>query len=232
MICVMRIAPLPLIIGLLPLLAVTLCLQLSQAEGFVPHCNPLLEGCTTISRAGRHGSAYHLFKMLMLPSAGLMLVFWPVAGAWLGHRARPVGGPAMTLLGLFAAAMLALYSAFLGTEGALFASYRRIGASSFLAGTFFCQLLFALSLQRRPAAAPALLRGLLLGLVGAQLMLGLVSLPFTLLAEPSIKDAAENIIEWWFALALIAFFFVCACLWRDERLDLRERIPGATNEDS
>ncbi len=218
MIWIMRIALLPLLIGLLPLLTVAACLQLSQAQGHVPDCNPLLEGCTTVSATGRHGDAYHLFKMLMLPTAGLLLVFWPLAGAWLRRQTLPIGGPAMTLLGLFAAAMLALYSAFLGTEGALFASYRRIGASSFLAATFFCQLLFALSLLRAPSAAPTGLRRLLLALVILQLLLGLASLPFTLLTQDPLKDRAENIIEWWFGLALILFFFACAWLWRRERL--------------
>ena len=63
---------LALAIGLLPIAIVHLCYAISVNAGHVPLCLPYLEGCTSISRAARHGMANHVFKAAMLPIAGLM----------------------------------------------------------------------------------------------------------------------------------------------------------------
>src|SRR6187551_3232532 len=46
--------PLPLLAGLLPLIATVVAYLMSIRLGLVPECNPFLEGCVSISRAARH----------------------------------------------------------------------------------------------------------------------------------------------------------------------------------
>lgn len=222
----MRIWPLPLLSGALPLLAVIACYWLSVIPGHIADCNPLLQGCTTISSTGRHGWAYFVFKAAVLPSTGLMLLFWPLAAHWLVQRSGPGWSMrVMAGLGMLSACMLALYTAFLGSEGPLFAIFRRLGASSFLGGTFFCQLLFVAALSRSAIQpAPRLLK-LMWGLVGLQFALGLGSLPVTALVEFDTRDKVENLVEWWFGLAMILFFIACAWLWRHERVLISDTCP-------
>lgn len=218
----MRIWPLALATGLLPAMGILLALTFSISEGWIAGCSPWLEGCTSVSRTGRHGSGFFVFKGMVLPAAGLLAMFWILAACWL-RSCAPVRRRSVICLGLLgpaSAVMLAWYASYLGSEGPNFALYRRIGASSFLAGNFFCQLIFASALD--PAQQePRQLIGLrvLRLLAGLQLMIGLASLPVTLWADPALKDVWENIFEWWFCSIQLAYFPVCAWLWRAQRLN-------------
>ena len=112
--------PLPLLAGLLPLVATVVAYTLSVRLGLVEACNPFIDGCVSISRAARHGLPNHLFRALLLPAAALQALCWLLCGAWL----RTLGAaPTRTLralpwIGPAAAVFLVLYGTFLGTEGA------------------------------------------------------------------------------------------------------------------
>ena len=94
----------PLAIALVMGVAVHLAWWLSLQGGHVEACNPYWDGCTSISRAARHGLGNHLFRLLMLPCAVLVAIHWWLASRWLEAR----GMPSRTLAGLGLACALAL----------------------------------------------------------------------------------------------------------------------------
>lgn len=210
--------------GLLPLLVGHAAYLISAFEGFVPWCLPYWDGCTSISRAARHGWANHLFKAGMLPLAGLMLVFWWLASAWaaaLGAARRP--RLAMLLLGATGALFLVLYATFLGVEGALYQWLRRYGITFHFAFTVLAQMLLLRLVQHAPQVSLALRRGLLL-LLAAMLLLGLASLPLQHLMGD--RDAWVNRLEWCFALLMIAVFPLVGWGWRRSGFVLSAQLQG------
>ena len=74
---------LPLAAGLLPAVAALTALGLSIELGLVPACNPLLDGCVSISRVGRHDLPNYIFRALVLPAAVLQGLTWMLCAAWL-----------------------------------------------------------------------------------------------------------------------------------------------------
>ncbi len=215
----MKISLLPFLAGALPLLGVTLAWVWSLTGGHVPDCNPFLHGCTTVSATGRNGIGFFLFKAFVLPAAALFGLFWYVAAGYLQlHGASRRLAITVTSAGAVSAMMLTLYASYLGSDGVDFARYRRLGASSFLATSFLCQLLFVIGLRQGPDRKSRPLACMRL-LVLFMLLCGLISLPITIWAEPEAKNAGENIIEWWFGLALLMFYPACAWLWHGQTLD-------------
>jgi len=153
--------PLPLAIALLFTAAAHLGLWLSVREGYIEPCLPVLDGCTSISRAGRHGLANAVFRLLVLPCALLVGLHWWLVARWLGPQAR-----AVAWLGVAAALALAVYATFLGTEGETYRFLRRYGVVCFFGFGYLAQLGFL-----RAARPPAPRRGLLRAMVAVSALM-------------------------------------------------------------
>lgn len=210
---------LPLAAGLLPALAVAVAFTLAVAQGQFPYCNPLLEGCVSISRAARHDLSNIVFRALLLPGATLQALVWLLTGPWL----RQLGSPRDRLLGLLpwvgvtAAVFLVLYGTFLGTEGPGYQWLRRYGVVVYFGFTCIAMLIAGGAAQAVTAATGALRHaGLLLyALCAALPLLGLINSTSPLyLTSPAAQDALGNVTEWWGALVFTVFFVVLALLWR------------------
>lgn len=159
---------------------------ISAQQGYVPWCWPYWDGCTSISRAARHGDANLLFKLVMLPVSGLI--------AWLWWRLRALSQTA-SVLGLIAAFALAVYVINLGLEGTFQQWLRRFGITFHFAFTVLGQLLITRQLRRRGDE-----RRLLLIFGGLLIGLGLASLPLQHWLPD--RDRAVNAIEWCYALLM------------------------------
>ncbi len=210
---------LPVAAGLLPALAAVVAFQLAVAQGQFPSCNPLIDGCVSISRAGRHDLPNILFRALLLPGATLQAVVWLMTGPWL----RRLGAPPDRLLrvlpwvGVTAAAFLVLYGTFLGTEGTGYRWMRRYGVVVYFGFTCIAMLIVGGATQRITAATGQLryAGAALYGLCAALPLLGLVNSTSPLyLHGATAQDALGNATEWWGALVFTVFFFVLAWLWR------------------
>jgi len=215
-----RIWLLPLIAGLLPAVAAGAAFWISVAHALVLPCNPFIDGCISISRAGRHGLANHVFRALVLPAAMLQALTWILCTAWLanlGAAGRSLRW--MPWLGVAAGIFLVLYGTFLGTEGEAYRWMRRYGVVVYFGCTFLCMLitgghLRALVLGRR-LRIPARLDLFLLGLLMLTLAMGLVNVfvpPF--FGDEAFKNRLENLMEWYASGAYTLFFVVLAVLWR------------------
>lgn len=218
--------PLALLAGLLPLVASLLAFALSVQMGLVPACNPLIDGCVSISRAARHGLPNHLFRALMLPAATLQGLVWLLAAHWLRQNLGPARRlNALAALGGLAAVALVLYASFLGSEGAIYRALRQYGTVVYFGFTCLCMLLLGEGVQRlrRDAALP--LPGVL---VRAHLMLactlvalGLANAVVAATLPVDWKARAENVTEWWGGLIFVLCFFALAAMWWRVKLRLR-----------
>lgn len=221
--------PLPLSIALLFLGAVHLAWWLSVKAGHIPACMPYWDGCVSISRAARHGLGNHLFRLAVLPCATLHLLTWWLARAWLR---KPGGGTdragaALSMLGAASALALAVYAAFLGTDGETYRFLRRYGVVVYFGCGYLAQLLFMRLAKRRGKLAPGI-AGAMLAVCVAMLGLGLASVVTGLvLADPALKDRWENAFEWQLGLLLVGWFVLLAILWKRDGFAMVLRI-GAT----
>jgi hypothetical protein len=218
--------PLPLLAGLLPLVATLVAYPLSIQLGLVPACNPFLEGCVSISRAGRHDLPNILFRGLLLPGAVLQAMCWLLCPGWLRtlgatpdrwHRALPV-------LGVAAGAFLVLYGTFLGTEGDGYRWMRRYGVAFYFGLTCIGMLVVSDQMRSniRGGTLERWIAAVLLALCATLPLLGLVHLLLPLwLVEPSAIDALENATEWWGGAIFTVFFFTLAWAWRITGFGLR-----------
>lgn len=196
---------LPWLLVALPIAAVHLSYLLSASRGDVPWCMPYIDGCTSISRAARHGQANIVFKSLMLPYAALLLLFWHrLSGAL--RELRPEAGRrtrSVRLLGMTAALFLALYTVFLGIDGEFYQWMRRYGITVFFGFSVLAQML-SFALLNPLLAGHRPLRLSMLYFSGLLLGLGLLSVPLQHFADNA--KAAMNALEWSYA-ALMTFFY-------------------------
>lgn len=198
--------------GLLPLLTIHTTFTVSVLEGHVQACVPYWDNCTSISRTGRHGSAYFIFKGAMLPAALLGLLFWWLNAAWLRQLGcRPRASAWLPWLGLVAGLALAAYTMALGHGGDTFNLIRRIGVVLYFALTFINQLLLSAALKGHVTWGETGQR--LLWLCQFTLTVGMVSV-FMEGLLPALHDQVENAFEWVLALLLNVHAIWVALLWR------------------
>ncbi len=224
---------LPFAAAMLPLLATLVAYGLSIRLELVPSCNPLFEGCVSISRAARHGLPNIIFRAIMLPAAMLQILCWMLCPIWL----RSVDAASVTRwaaalpwLGTIAGICLVLYGTFLGTDGAGYRLMRRYGVVFYFGFTCIGMLIVSGEVQRlvRTGRRHRWIGNALLSLCLMLPLLGLVHVlvPLALPGEVT-KNALENITEWWGGVIFTAFFFVLAWAWRQTgaALDLRVDRP-------
>lgn len=214
--------PLPLTVALLFVGAIHVAWWLSMQAGSVPACNPYWEGCTSISRAARHGMANHLFRFTMLPTALLHLINWWLASRWLRGHGRPDPQAAlMFALGAVSAAALALYATFLGSQGETYQLLRRYGITLYFGCGFLAQLLL-MRLARRESKLPPRLGMLMVLVCAGMLALGVANVVAgALLDEESARDRVENALEWQLGLLLVGWFVLQARLWKRAGFSMR-----------
>ena len=217
-----RLWLLPLLAGALPLMATLLAFSIAVGEGQFAWCNPLIDGCVSISRAARHGLANYLFRALVLPAAVLQGLVWLSCATWL----RSIGAPrarslrVLPVLGLSAAAFLILYGTFLGTDGAWYQWMRRFGIVFYFGFTCIAMLIVGAGVGKAAAQNALYHRAaaVLLALCVSLPLLGVANVLSPLvLSTAAAVDRFENATEWWGGLVFTVFFGMLAGLWRRTR---------------
>lgn len=228
----MSLRTLPLLVFLLPAFGANLSLWLSQSLGLIPQCNVYLEGCASISAAGRYEPVIFFFRATMIATAVLMMLFWRVSCCWLaqlGERSR-TRLVVIEVIGYVAGIFLILYSTFLGTEGDAYRLMRRYGVTVFFAFSYLAQLLITGVLWHRLRAGrtppAAWLPRLMVVMCTVMLLGGLASIPA---AEWALdRSAANNIIEWNLSALLMAWFIVIWLAWRQTEFQVVFKVRGDT----
>jgi hypothetical protein len=218
----------------LPAIAALLALWLSIRLGLVPACNPFVDGCVSVSRAARHDLPNYLFRALVLPAAVLQAMTWLLAARWLADLDRGGGTRdlrALAPLGIVAGIALALYGAFLGTEGQTYRWLRQYGTVVYFGFTCLAMLIAGGAIERLAASrilpsSPLLSRALVV-LFGLLVALGIGNALSGLWLDGAAKDRVENVTEWWGSLLFTLVFVAVAVIWkqRDLRVALSMRGP-------
>ena len=208
-----------LVAGLLPIIVVNGCYIVSVVGNHIPGCIPYLQGCTSISSAGRYGAAYFLFKAGMIPLALLLAYFWILVRRWLvalGDRQNREL-QALVYIGLLGATFLILYTAFLGTKGDIYSLLRRFGVTLYFSCTYLAQLLLLHRLVTLRDAGkiqlPRSITGGMLTITIVLLFLGLISIPIGNFIFIDEKKMVMNVIEWNFALLLSGYYLLVWQTW-------------------
>ena len=205
-----RLWLLALLCAAIPFLTIHLSFLVSALEGNVRWCFPYWETCSSISRAGRYGTAYFIFKGGMIPACVLLALFWWLNRAWLQLLGLAAGN-ALPWLGLVSSLALLMYTLALGHAGDTFYLMRRAGVIGWFGLTFIAQLQLGACLRRHPRWGTAGLRLVQLSMV--TLAIGLLSVLAGLIV-PERHDELENAFEWTLALLLNIHGFSVAMLWR------------------
>ena len=223
-----QIQYLPLLTGLLPIIAVHATWLVSTAQGQIPWCFPYLDSCVSISATGRHGAAFYLFKATMVPAAVLLALYWWVAARWL----RLLGDARLQAniilsLGVIAAAFLIVYAVALGAAGDFLRLQRRLGIIMYFGFTGLSQLLLVWRLTKL-AVEDASCRWLL-RLCALMLSIGLAGLALDLVLDN--YDKYENAFEWVLALLMHIYFLVTWRGWANTGLQLQLSLGEGSERD-
>jgi hypothetical protein len=220
---------LAIVITLLPLLTVNAAYLMSANAGLVPWCFPYLDGCTTISQAGRSGDTIFLFRIAMIVYAVLQIWFWTVALHWLNLiTIKPaMSAKIMHGLGIIGALFLLLYIDFLGTSGEFQRFMRRFGIIIYFTFTPLAQLLKLNLLYKLKTTSPALpinhrVLQYQLAVLLMMLLMGIISLILGYTGNKTYES--ENIIEWNFSLLLTMYFAGTIILWKNARINLSDKL--------
>ncbi len=218
----MLLRVLPLITGLLPIVAIPLSLLTAIDAGSIPACIPYIEGCVSISATGRYPPASFLFKTVMLVESVVMIAYWLFNVAWLRSLEKLQSlpgnsGTAIGVLGTGGALFLMLYVTFLGTQESFYEFMRRFGIYFYFALTIIAQILLAVKSKQLGNAlrisTVTRIAKFQLTLATVPFALGILNL--TLKATLENPDPAENVIEWIFALLMQTYFVLSYFSWSD-----------------
>jgi hypothetical protein len=213
---------LAILVIILPLLASNGAYLLSAYEGFVPWCMPYIDGCTTISQAGRSGNTIFFYRAVVFPYSVLLIWFWLYSTSWLdllhGHTTKIAR--IIFWLGLAGSISLLIYIDFLGTTGEINRFMRRIGAMLYFTLTPLAQFLMLNQhykiLCKKPEVSikPKVLQYQLIILL---LMLIIGAISILLVVTDNITYEIENVVEWNFSLLLNLYFLGMIFIWKDYR---------------
>ena len=221
---------LPLIAGLLPILGANGAFWLSVHHEVLPACVPYLEGCTSISAAGRYPPGSFLFRAVHLPYAALLTILWYFNYAWLGvlegeHHA--VRRKVMFSAGLVSSVALIIYVTFLGTTEPVYEFMRRGGIYFYFLSMSIAQIATSLAMLKidKPLARWMLLACLLPFALGVLNLVQKEVLPY------EVADKIENQIEWIAALSMHIWLLILYVAWRRTAFDTRVTAirMGSTN---
>ncbi|MEM6574656.1 MAG: hypothetical protein AAF736_10320 [Pseudomonadota bacterium] len=223
---------LPLLVFVLPVLAVNLAWWISTEAEAIPACIPYLHGCASISAAGRGEPAIFMFRGAMIANAVLTMLFWTLAAVWLRLLSVPTSLRlrAMTWLGIGGSLFLIVYVVYLGTSGEGYRLMRRYGINCYFGLSYLAQLILAGYVSRHGESwglSRRLSRAMLTSCV-LLLLMGLASVPAKEWALD--RKALSNILEWNLSLLLVGFYGLCQLAFRKTALRVDVRISPVSDQ--
>ena len=216
----MQPGTLAILVVILPLLASNGAYLLSAYEGYISWCIPYIDGCTTISQAGRSGNTIFFYRAVVFPYSVLLMLFWLYSKRWLDllHGYTTKIAQIIFWLGLAGSIALLIYIDFLGTTGEINTFMRRIGAMLYFTLTPLAQSLMLNQhyniLRKKPEVSinPKVLQYQLI-IILLMLLIGVISI--FLFVTDNITYEIENIVEWNFSLLVNLYFAGMFFIWKD-----------------
>lgn len=218
----MMLRILPLLTGLVPIVAVFTSYWIAVSTGNVPSCNPFIDGCTSVSATGRYPPAGYLFKGAMLPQSVLLSCYWLFNVAWLralmiASGKAPRHTSAIGTFGVTGSLFLILYVTFLGSQEPFYEFMRRYGVYLYFLLNVIAQIMLATKVMpiARQLRMPRLINLTRLQLVLAWFPFALGALNLVLKATLEDSGPAESRIEWIFAMQMQLYFVVTYFSWKE-----------------
>ena len=181
-----------LIIFLVPIITICISYVISAFYGYVDWCLPIIDGCTSISKVGRYGISFYLYKILVIPSVILMIYFW------LKVYLDIYKNIFLLFLSFIACIFLIIYLIALGFDGPIYRFMREVGIFAFFVFMPICQIWLTASAPKESLKTKFFLYLLIL------LFIGFCFVYFYILHMDN--NNYENIIEWNFAFGIFLFF--------------------------
>lgn len=212
----------PAAIFVLSFLGVAISLWLARAFDLVPHCRVFVDGCISISAAGREEPAVFVFRATIIPTGLLLILTWWLSVQWLRMLglARRLPGIALHVLGTASPVLLICYIALIGSAGEIDHAVRQTVITTYFPATLLAKIILAIALIRlQPARLTPWLPRLMLLI--ATVVLGLavssVIVP-TFMDDPSV---VHNLTQWHGTTAFAAWYLLLAWAWRQTGFGLR-----------
>ena len=177
-----------LIIFLVPIITISISYVISAFYGYVDWCLPIIDGCTSISKVGRYGISFYLYKVLVIPSVILMIYFW------LKVYLDVYKNIFLLFLSFIACIFLIIYLIALGFDGPIYRFMREVGIFAFFIFMPICQIWLSISSPSESMKTKFFLYLLIL------LFISFCFVYFYIL--PMDNNNYENIIEWNFAFGI------------------------------
>ena len=216
----MLIRLLPLLAGVVPLLAVSGAFWIGVSHEVLPSsCIPFLDGCVSISATGRKPPGSFLFRAVMLPQSVLILVVWHFSILWLrslDSALRRSTIVAIIVSGIVGATAMILYVTFLGTKEPIYELMRRIGIYFGFLGVGVAQIIIAIALNRI-ARSLQVDRLVHVARVMSAMWITAISLGILNVILRALLDdthAWENRIEWSAFIVMQCYFIALYYAWR------------------
>ncbi len=209
----------PLLISLLCWSCGIVTYIVSLKGGWVPECIPIIDGCTSISRSGRYGYSYFIFKAMMIPTATLLILYWIMTNTWLKtqHANGKLASRVLLSMGVTAGLCLILYSTFLGSDGDVYRFLRQVGTQLFFLFTFVGHCLLAYICFKQFGRIRVVVWQIgLCALVASQLLIFVLA---KLIVDD--HDWIENVIEWQSAYILSFLPVLTWALWRRTNFQIK-----------
>ena len=193
-----------LICFLLPLFTVICSYIWSANLNLVNWCFPNIDGCSSISRAGRYFPVKFFFKPLMFIYAIFLGIFWKKLYDTLRNENIPIS-KLYLLTAICSVFFLILYIIFLG-EGKYYRFFRQVGIFIFIFFTVLSQILYSIKTKKLSYFKHNLKNKLFIYAtsLGA---IGLLLLPLVVLEVVEIKNF-KNIVSWNYFLLIQIYFLI------------------------
>ena len=138
-----KIKNLSLLIFIIPIFTVILSYLISLNLNLVPSCIPILDGCTSISRAGRYYPVNYFFKSFIFISGCLIILYWFKNFSFFNKYFSSKLNKVAFIMGILSIIFLFLYITFLG-ESNYYKFFRKIGIFIYILFAIFSELLLSI----------------------------------------------------------------------------------------
>ena len=211
----MKAWPLPLLAIGLGIAGVTITLWLSRAYELVPYCRVFIDGCISISAAGRREPSVFIFRGTIIPMATLLMLVWWLNGAWLKALGAAGAGPraVLHLLGTLSPVLLIVYIALIGAAGEDVHAIRQIAIQTYFPAALLAKIILAGALLRR--SPPALGRRLPWLMLIIAIVVLLVAIASVVLAATLVDPSkAHNLMQWHATSAFAVWYLLLGAAWQ------------------
>jgi len=218
-------------IFIVPLLAINLCLIISQNYLFLDNTIfsvdmigrsnftiPYLDGSLSISRASRTFPQYLIFKPAMLLTSILLIFYWKKNNVLMNHfNSQKIKNNYFMVFGILSAFFLIIHSMLLGieTDIKIFKFLRRVVLLSFIIFEIIAQALLVTNLYKIKSKIVNLFNLKILKLkiilVITLILVALVSVP-VLVTSGNVH--LKHGLEWNYFVGVILFYLLTSLFWR------------------